>query len=106
MPTPHQALHQAAFRRALAHAGEVFTDSTGQTFAGMLWVLRPDDPRIIEGSPDRLVEIVALTADLPASPALARGAEITAEGGTAHRIAREPDADPASGLTHILATPY
>lgn len=102
MPTPQQTLHLRAFRASLRTAGQDFTyGSPAVEFTAVESPIEPDDPRM-EGVTDRHVDLVAETADMPAAPRLRRGDEITGPGGT-YRVSRV-DAEPASGLTHIMAT--
>lgn len=102
MPTPLQA--------ALAEGISALTEEQGSplwsfgsagSFAAPASALKPDDPRM-QGSSDRLFEIIVPTALLP-EPKPTKGAELS-RSGSFHRVTRI-DQDAQTGLTTILVTP-
>lgn len=98
MPTPAEEAFAEGFSELADVHGKSWTFG-GSSFAGVASALRSDDPRM-EGSADRLFEVVALTDDLP-SPAPKRGDEIT-QGSKTYRVTRRPDAEPSTGLTTLV----
>lgn len=101
MPTPAQEAFAEGFAElAGVHDPDGSWSFGGVTFAGVASTLRPDDPRMA-GSADRLIEVTALTADLPATLPT-RGDELV-RGTRRHRIARA-DTDEATGYTTFLVS--
>lgn len=92
-----KAARTAQLARCITHAGDTFS-FLGQEFQANIRQLRPDDPRL-QGSTDRLFEIVATTAELPV---LKRGDSIQ-RAEKYHRIARI-DANLESGTTTLILT--
>src|SRR5690606_10510745 len=97
-------LAQAAFAEGFAALAGVHGNSWAfgsASFAGVASALKPDDPRM-EGSPDRLIELIVRTSSLPAVPPK-RGQEIRRQSdGAWHRITRQPDADDSTGFTTFI----
>lgn len=102
MPTPAEAAFAEGFAALASVHAKTWTFG-GYSFRGVASALKPDDPRMI-GSGDRLVEIEVLTADIEGIE-IKRGDEWMC-GGTAYRIARQPDDDEATGYTSIIAAPH
>lgn len=100
MPTAQQTQHARGFARAIKHAGVlcVFGDDSFKAIVSPVKA----DPLQVEALPDQLVEIVALTADLPATPPKENDV-ITADS-IARRITLPVVHDTASGLTTFKAT--
>jgi len=98
MPTIAEEAFAEGFADLLSVHGKTWTFGAA-TFSGVSSAIKSDDPRM-EGSVDRLFEVVLSTADLP-SPGPKRGDEISV-GGATYRLARKPDANPATGLTTLV----
>jgi hypothetical protein len=92
-----KAARAAQLTRIVAHTGDEWAAGL-VVFMATAAELRPDDPRLA-GQTDRLIELTAATASLPAG--LKAGTEII-RAGRAHRISRL-DTN-LHGITTLLVT--
>lgn len=98
MPTEAEEAFAEGFAALASVHGKTWTFGAA-TFVAVASVLKPDDPRLL-GSSDRHFELQVSTAEMP-SPRFTNGDELR-QGSSFYRVARQPDADTATGITTTL----